>query len=181
MTGYACPALGGKLMRPKRRIIFPLIVCLALGAATRRRLGVWSSEASLWADAVRKTPTKPRPVMDYGRALEMAGDLDGAMRQFRSVIPLTFDARRGARANRFALAAAETNIAHLYLITGREATALKVLVSTLEWWPDFTYAHYNIGRLLWEHGSCEDGLKEIRFAQSQDSTLSLPGEPCGRP
>lgn len=116
--------------------------------------------------------------MDLGRALEMDGDFTGAMRQFRDVIPLTFDPRRGARANRFALAAAETNIAHLYLRRGDEATALGILQSTLSWWPDFPYAHYNIGRLLWEHGACQSGLEEIQFARRQDITLALPTEPC---
>lgn len=161
--------------------VFPLCVLVTCGYLTHQRLKVWQSDLTLWRDAASKTPTKPRPVMDYGRALEMSGDMDGAMEQFRRTISLTLDDRRGAKSNRFALAAAETNIAHLYLRTGKQATALKVLEGTLSWWPDFPYAHYNIGRLLWEHGKCEEGLAEIKFARLSDNTLSYPMEPCGQP
>jgi tetratricopeptide (TPR) repeat protein len=178
--GYTCDALGGGHLRPRRRVIFPALVLVVCAIITHQRVSVWYSERTLWADAVAKTPNKPRPVMDYGRALEMDGDLDGALNQFMAVIPLTLDDRRGTRANRFAMAAAETNIAHIYLRTGREASALKVLSGTLSWWPEFPYAHYNIGRLLWAHGACADGLTEIAYARAQDPLLALPGDPCGR-
>lgn len=163
----------------EQAFVLPLCLLMACAYLTHRRLPVWRSDLPLWRDAASKTPIKPRPVMDYGRALEMSGDMDGAMEQFRRTISLTFDERRGHKSNRFALAAAETNIAHIYLRTGQQATALKVLEGTLAWWPDFPYAHYNIGRLLWEHGHCEEGLDEIAFARRYDNTLSLPVEPCG--
>lgn len=177
--GYTCDALGGAHLRPRPRVIGPALVLLVCAVLTHQRLAVWQTDRTLWADAVEKAPTRPRPVMDYGRALEMDGDLAGAMQQFRAVLPLTLDARRGARSNRFAMAAAETNIAHLYLRQGQEATAMRVLTGTLKWWPEFPYAHYNIGRLLWEHGACDDGWQELQYARAADPALALPNDPCG--
>ena len=168
-------------MRRTGGIALPVLVLCACAWLTQARLAVWHSDLALWRDAAEKTPTRPRPVMDYGRALEMAGDLDGAERQYRQTISFALDDRRGRRANRFAIAAAETNIAHLYLRQGRINDALVVLTSTLGWWPDFPYAHYNIGRVLWEHGACQEGMQEILMARSQDTTLSLPSEPCATP
>lgn len=164
------------MSRTRAAVVTCVLAVWAVG--TMQRVAVWQTERTLWGDAVRVTPTRPRPVMNYGRALELDGDLDGAMRQFRAVIPLTFDARRGVQANRFALAAAETNIAHLYLKTGQKALAFDTLMSTLAWWPDFIYARYNLGRIFWEGGACAEGLQQIQFARQTDPALSLPNEPC---
>lgn len=160
------------------RIAAVALIFLVWAGLSARRVAVFRTERTLWADAVAKAPSKPRPVMDYGRALEMDGDLAGAEQQFRAVIPLTLDPRRGDKANRFALAAAETNIAHLYLKQDRIWEAIDVLNSTLQWWPGFTYAEYNLGRLMWAHGACEDGMRKIQMARAVDNFLSLPNEAC---
>ena len=167
--------------RPGWRLAIPVALLIGLAVMTHQRLAVWQSDLTLWKDAAEKSPMKPRPVMDYGRALEMVGDFEGARQKFQETIPLAFDWRRGERNNRFAVAAAETNIAHIYLRTGHDAEALKILKGTLDWWPEFPYAHYNIGRMLWERGQCDDAQQEMAYARAQDPSLSQPDTPCGHP
>ncbi len=45
------------------------LLALTLGTLTWQRIQVWRSEVSLWGDAARKTPTKYRPVYNFGVTL----------------------------------------------------------------------------------------------------------------
>jgi tetratricopeptide (TPR) repeat protein len=55
----------------------------ALGLATHARNAVWATKETLWADAVAKSPRKPRPHLNLGHALWLRGDNEGALAQYR--------------------------------------------------------------------------------------------------
>jgi hypothetical protein len=77
--------------RPRLRVAVPAVVSawiLALGVATVFRNQVWSTEVSIWADAVAKSPNKPRPWNNLGTSQHEAGDLAGATASFRRAIEL---------------------------------------------------------------------------------------------
>lgn len=57
-----------------------LIGAVAMGTLTWRRTQVWTSEESLWRDAVRKAPEKVRPKLQLARALELQGAASEAER-----------------------------------------------------------------------------------------------------
>jgi tetratricopeptide (TPR) repeat protein len=59
------------------------LLSLALAAATAARNAVWRDEVSLWADAARKAPRKPRPHLNLGVAWHERGRVDDAIRELR--------------------------------------------------------------------------------------------------
>ncbi len=150
----------------------------ALGALTTIRCAVWQTDAALWADALITSPEKPRVVMNDARTHELAGDVAYADRAYREVIYLSFDPRRSKYVRTFSMAAAETNLAHLAMKEGRMASAMRLLEATLSYWPEFPYAHYNKGSILWVYGACEAAWDEIRYAQSIDPMLPNPKGEC---
>lgn len=156
-----------------------IVLWLAASAVTtHHRLPVWASDLTLWTDAAMKAPLKPRPVMNLGRARELGGDLETAAEAYRQTIRLTGDARRGDR--KFAKAAAQSNLAHVYMQEGRFASAMITLNHALLEYPDFPYAHYNKGALLWFFGACEDATKLLHTARSKDPALAEYKPPCGQ-
>jgi tetratricopeptide (TPR) repeat protein len=158
------------------------VVCLwvgALGITTWTRCHVWQSDRALWADAVLKAPAKPRAIMNYGRTRELAGDPVTAERLYREVIGICLtEDRRPAYVRRFSIAAAEVNIAHLYMKDGRMASAMRILDQTIAGWPEFPYAHYNKGAILWVYGACDEARSEYLRAQQYDISLPLPTTSC---
>lgn len=152
---------------------------LALGIVTNQRVSVWKSDASLWADAYAKAPLKPRPTINNGRAHELAGDPVSAEDLYRKAIWLAFDERRSAYVRRFSQAAAETNIAHLYMADGRLGSAMKILDGTLAEWPEFPYALYNRAAILWAYGACTEAQTTYAKAQQVDPALPGPKGICG--
>lgn len=149
-----------------------------LSLTTLVRCTVWTSDLRLWADALDKTPDKPRAILNDARAHELAGEDAYAEARYRAVFWLTLDDRRPLVVRRFALAAAETNLAHLAMKRGQMAQAMRILDGTLAWWPDFPYAHYNRGTILWLYGACADGAAEYAIALKGDPWLPPLREPC---
>jgi tetratricopeptide (TPR) repeat protein len=160
-----------------RRVVVAVWL-VGLSQVTEARLRVWQSDRALWADARAKAPAKPRAVMNYGRALELSGDSAGAEALYRTVIGLSFDQQRSAYVQRFSRAAAETNIAHLYMKRGWFATAMRMLDSTVAEWPSFAAAHYNRGSILWAIGACADAYQAFHTALQIDPTLPPPMGTC---
>ena len=63
------------------------LLALTLGTLTWQRIQVWRSEVSLWGDAVRKAPTKYRPVHNFGVTLRGSSP-DRAEQYLRRAIQL---------------------------------------------------------------------------------------------
>lgn len=155
-----------------------IVWVVALAYVTSGRVRMFSSDMALWEDAYRKAPTKPRPTLNYGRQLEIAGDVVRAESLYRDVIAQAWDLRRPAYMRLSSQAAAETNIAHLRIKSGHLATAYEILEQTLTYWPIYPYAHYNKASILWMVGACHDAAKEYQAALQMDPALSLPSNPC---
>lgn len=49
---------------------------------------VWRSELALWAHAERQAPRKPRPALNLGKALALAGRVDDAQAFYRRAYQL---------------------------------------------------------------------------------------------
>jgi tetratricopeptide (TPR) repeat protein len=142
-----------------------LLWLVSVPVLTWQRVHVWQSEKALWAEALRASPLKPRPWINYGRTVELAGDLDGAERAYREAISLSFDPRRHPLQQRFAMVAAETNIAHVYMKRGLNASAMRILDQVLATWPNFPYAQINRAALLSSVGACQEAAKAIAMAR----------------
>lgn len=151
---------------------------LALGVSTTVRCHVWTSDLSLWTDAAAKAPLKPRPVINEGRAHELAGQPEWAEAAYVRVIGLTWDTRRPAALRRYSKAAAETNLAHLHMKRGELASAMRILDDVARDWPDFPYAHYNRATIFWAYGLCDHAWTEYRRAFLVDPSLPQPKGTC---
>ena len=155
-----------------------VIWLLVLAWLTSARTVVFQSNLALWTDASQKAPTKPRPTLNYGRELELAGDVVRAEAFYREVIAQVWDPRRPPYARLSGQAAAETNIAHLRLKAGKGASALEILTFTLSYWPIYPYAKWNRGTIYWDLGLCEEARKDFEAALQLDPALTVPPTPC---
>jgi protein O-mannosyl-transferase len=107
-AALAAFATGGR-----RRWLLPAAVIVALTACTHARNRVWRDEVTLWSDATRKSPRKPRPFINLGVAMEKRERLAEAERAYRRAVEL-------GPADADAL----LNLARLYGRTGRFREAL---------------------------------------------------------
>lgn len=61
------------------RILLYVGLALGLAGLTHQQTARWQSERSLWCDAVRLAPDKPRPLNNCALALLHEGHADGAL------------------------------------------------------------------------------------------------------
>jgi protein O-mannosyl-transferase len=71
-----------------RRVGWAILVLIALTntVLTYERNKVWASEYTLWADCLKKSPNKPRPLYNYGRELAYAGHASEALMYYDKAI-----------------------------------------------------------------------------------------------
>ena len=83
-------APGPKVARFGQVVAWPLRAALIVGlvGATVSRNALYADPVAFWSDAVGKSPRKARPHTNLGHALFEAGDLDGAIREFRLALAL---------------------------------------------------------------------------------------------
>lgn len=117
------------------------LVAVVLSIATLLRNQVWASELTLWSDAALKSPRKPRPLVNLGSALALAGRPDLGVGPLRRAVELD----PAAAYPRAQLAAA-------LLALGRAGEAEPELRAVLRLAPDDPEAAYNLASLLWARG-----------------------------
>lgn len=85
LAGFAwlCGQLSRRLHGRMLWIALPL-----LGLLTWQRNAVWRDELSLWQDAVRKAPGMYRTQTQLGKALQLTGDPEGALRAYHRAIEI---------------------------------------------------------------------------------------------
>jgi tetratricopeptide (TPR) repeat protein len=138
----------GPARAPRAALAAGIAVALALTGLTAMRNTVWSSAVSLWADAARKSPEKPRPVQNLGTALAEAGRLREAIAPLRRAVEL----EPGSAFARAQLAAA-------LLSLGRVEEGERELREALRLAPADVEATYNLATLLWETGRRDEGRR----------------------
>ena len=56
----------------------PIALLLAYAVLTHQQARVWQSELSLWRHAAQMAPLKPRPAVNYAKALMLSGQMAAA-------------------------------------------------------------------------------------------------------
>lgn len=153
-----CLALGaavaaGAARRPRAAGLAVVAVVLALSTATARRLAVWDSDLALWGDAVRKSPAKARPHINYALALQAAGRLDEAEAHYRRGLELRPDYP-------FAL----NNLANVLRRSGRRDEAQRLLERSIEFRPGYVSPRLNLGNLAMDRG--DPGAAEAWYREA---------------
>lgn len=62
--------------------------CLLVIWTNASYIPVWRSEATLWAHAVQVAPLKPRPAVNFGKALILQGNIDAGERWLTRALAL---------------------------------------------------------------------------------------------
>jgi len=136
-----------------------LIGVVAMGTLTWRRTQVWTSEESLWRDAVQKAPEKVRPKLQLARALELQGPASEAER-----LALLEQARALEPGNYLPLA--ELGVFHLRRNEPDKALAAFEQAQRLA--PDDPQIRANIGSSLWLLRRPAESVEAFRTALALD-------------
>jgi tetratricopeptide (TPR) repeat protein len=138
-----------------RQVSVGVLVLLVLTNAvlTYERNKVWKSEYSLWADCLKKSPNKPRPLYGYGNALADAGNASEALTYYNKAIKLNpqfYDVYYN-RGN------AKTKL-------GDDLGAIADYEETLRINPYYANAHYNLGNALARQGNMTEAVVQFEEA-----------------
>lgn len=145
-----------------------------LSLVTFSRSQDWFSDRTLWASAVRVTPDRPRPHVNYGRALQLDGELDPALDQYWAAIVTAQNPRRIHGLNLYCRLSAETNAAIVLVSVNRYQEAWDLLNHVLSdrTWPEFPYALYSRGVILARAGECTAARLDQERAIRLDGTIT---------
>ncbi|PLX85491.1 MAG: hypothetical protein C0617_04140 [Desulfuromonas sp.] len=157
-VALALAAGAGALRRripEKAWVIGVAAVVLALGAAAFMRNQVWADPATLWGDAVVKSPQKARTHSEYGEVLLGRGDLERALGEFKIASRL----RPGS-------AYLSNNLGVAYHRLGKLDMALRHYRLGLELDPGYDELHGNLASALVQAGKTDEGIAEYRVAIS---------------
>jgi tetratricopeptide (TPR) repeat protein len=147
-----------------RQVSVGVLVLLVLTNAvlTYERNKVWKSEYSLWADCLKKSPNKPRPLYGYGNALADAGNASEALTYYNKAIAIQ---------PRFYLA--YENRGNTRITMGDYEGAVADYEEALKINPYHASGHYNLGNALALQGKTGEAtihLKEaIRLRPEHDN------------
>lgn len=123
-----------------------VIVVASYSASTYLRNFIWEDELTLWNDAVRKSPKKPRPYNIRGLAYHVKGDFDKAISDYNKAIEI-FPGYAFAYNNR----------GNSYLARGDVEKAIADCDKSITLNPNMAEAYYNRGNAY---------LKKNDFAQA---------------
>jgi protein O-mannosyl-transferase len=172
-----------------RQVALSILALLVLTNAvlTYERNKVWKSAYTLWGDCVKKSPNKPRPLSNYGKALADAGNSSDALSYYNRAIELNprfFTAyyNRGiVRINlgdyKGAVTDGETALRinpyypdgyHVLGIAsshqGKEEEAIAFFRKAIKLKPDYADYHYNLGNALAYQGKTGEAITHFQEA-----------------
>lgn len=167
--------------------IAPIIIILIFSILTYSRNFVWKTESSLWLDALRKAPNKPRVLNNAGYSLYKMGKLEEAKEYFKKSILLRAD-YVGALNNygislrdlgeydlaiKYFKKAAEiepfnseyyNNIGLAYMKKKDFSTAMEYFDRAIQIKEEDYFAHNNKGRILEQEGRLDKAALEYQKA-----------------
>ena len=132
-----------------------LALAAVLAAVTFARNRVWADGIALWTDAVEKAPAKPRPRLNLGVALALAG------RNAEAVDQLLAATRLGP-----ANIDVYSNLGAALDAVGRRAEAVACLEADIREWPNHAEAYYNLGHIAVLEGDWARAADLLRRALS---------------
>ncbi len=133
-----------------------LCLCLCLMGTTHLRNRVWSSEVSLWQDAVDKNPGSAEAWYALGDARRLAKDLQGARKAYKRAVKLRPDYSQ-----------AWNNLGLLEVELGGWDAAEDAWKQALVQNPSYCPAHNNLGKLYGEQGRYQLAAVELNTTLSK--------------
>jgi tetratricopeptide (TPR) repeat protein len=171
-------------------------LAVAGGALTVARNHDYRTEVALWTDTVARVPDNPRAHYNLGVALDQAGQIPEAVRQYREAIrlkPTYVEAHNNLgnvlqRTGHPPEAVAEIgeavrlgppdpralyNLGNALFAAGRPEAAIAAFGAALALKPDYAEAHCNLGVALTALGRTGDALAEYRAAAAADPRYAV--------
>jgi tetratricopeptide (TPR) repeat protein len=148
----------------KTVFIAVLAVVLALfGTSTYARNSVWQTEAGLWEDNIRKSPLKPRPYVNLGKAYIELERYDDAIRVLKLALKYKDTYSRGHPTS----PDAHFNLGRAYLSNEMPVEGIRQMMAYISYIPDDSDAFFNLG--------CAYGMLEMngRAIDSYRKAISL--------
>lgn len=119
-------------------IVFFVLALTGFGVSTHARNLSWQTEETLWTDALRKAPSRPRPYVNLAAIYKKKGQYEIALALYEK--SLRFEDWQGqlGKANTY------NNIGNLYLELRQYAKASEYFKLALSQWPEHQLATYNL-------------------------------------
>lgn len=128
-------------------LVIPCILLLSYW--TYERNSVWQGSLSLWGDAAKKSPNKPRPHIGLGNAYVDKGMLDEAIIEYEKALVIRPDYEE-----------AHNNLGLIYEKKGELDKAISMYERALIANPSYAEAYYNLGILYEKRGNIEKAVSE---------------------
>lgn len=144
-----------------RSVVVPgllMLLVLALSVATFSRNKVWQDEYTLWEDALKKSPGKPRVLYNFGNKNREIGKNAEAIQLYKKTLqidPLYVDAQLN-------LGAAHENM-------GDFEEAVYAYARAIEIDPTYVKPYNNLGAVFIRLGKYADAIEMLKKAVSLDS------------
>jgi tetratricopeptide (TPR) repeat protein len=136
-------------------------VAIILSGWTYQRNIVWNDDVIFWQDCVKKSPYKPRQHYNLGVILSRNGDLDGAIKHYRTALNFKPDYVEAYYNLGNALARKEDAEAAIY--NYRKA---------LQFNHSFFKAYYNIARIMSNLGKTGESIRNYQKALNLNSEMT---------
>lgn len=103
---------------------------LVLVLTTTARVSLWrAGERAIWLEAAQRSPAKPRPWLNLGRAWHLDGHLEQAANAYRAAAEVAAAPGRSPDERRIGLAYAEHNLTSLLIEQHRWAEARTMITA----------------------------------------------------
>jgi len=130
-----------------------VLMVLTNTVLTYERNKVWKSDYTLWGDSAKKSPDKPRPLNNYGKALADAGHASEALTYYDKAIKWNPS-----------FYAAYYNRGNTRLNLGDYKGAVADYEETLRINPNYPDAYYNLGNVLSRQGKMVEAVACLKEA-----------------
>jgi Flp pilus assembly protein TadD len=155
-------ALLGRKLSPKTFWSIAALLILILATASWQRNQVWRDEISLWQDTAEKSPDKPRPHYNLGKALLSAGATEAALSSINRALQLDPENVE-----------AHNNLGAAFDRQGWTEQAIVEFNIALQLQPRYAIARTNLGIALEKLGRIEEAAQQYRLA-AQDNPDYFP-------
>jgi tetratricopeptide (TPR) repeat protein len=133
-------------------------VVIVFSVWTYQRNIVWSDDVNLWKDCVVKSPQRPRQHYNLGVVLARNGNLDDAIKHYRTAINIKPD-----------YVEAYYNLGNALARKGDAKDAIYNYRKALQFNPDFFKSYYNIAKILYDQGKISEAIQNYQKALSINS------------
>jgi tetratricopeptide (TPR) repeat protein len=144
--------------KPAMHVIFVaffILMIVGLGIGTYIRNLAWSTERSLWEDAIKKAPNMARPYHNLAWGYyERTGQLDEAMQLYKIALDLF---KHNTQGRSMVL----NNMANLYYRKGEYSKSCELWAMALDLNPNNDAFAYRLARCLTQKGDLERALGQV--------------------